>query len=121
MGNKTLKSSNFSGKIDPGSVMKASNNMSFQKSLKSREYNYETSIHTNRTENMQAFLEKKEHNQKATDDLRHMRIRRLHDQTNKKFKVDFKGGQVAVTDSEFQEDINLGMKLAELPPVKLDI
>lgn len=70
---------------------------------------------------MQAFLEKREHNSKATEELRQMRIRRLHDQNHKKFKVERKGGTVAVTDSEFQDDINLGMKLAELPPVKLDI
>lgn len=95
--------------------------MSFQKSLKSREYNYETSIHTNRTENMQAFLEKKEHNLKASEELRQLRVRRLHDQTNKKFKVERKGGQVSVKDLEFEDDINLGMKLAELAPVKLDI
>lgn len=95
--------------------------MSFQKSMKSRDYNYETSIHTNRTENMQAFLEKKEHNQKATDELRSMRIRRIHDQNNKKFKMERKGGQVSVKDNEFEDDINLGMKLAELPPVKMDI
>jgi len=70
---------------------------------------------------MQAFLEKKEHNQKASNDLKQMRIRRIHDQTHKKFKVERKGGQVSVKDELFDEDVNLGMKLAELAPVKLDI
>lgn len=70
---------------------------------------------------MQAYLEKKEHNQNATDQLRQMRVRRIHDQNNKKFQMVRKGGQVTVKDNEFDDDVNLGMKLAELAPVKMDI
>jgi len=74
-------------------------------------------VHTNQTENIQRYLEKKDNNQKAIDTLRSFRVRRLHDQKNAKFGVSRTGGLVKVEDN----DVNLGIQLKELPPVRMDI
>jgi len=66
---------------------------------------------------MQTYLSKKDNEKVATDNMRSFRVRRLHDKNNKRFNINRKGGNVTIEEN----DINLGIHMNDLPPVKMDI